>query len=785
MRLLTLLLTTQAPAALLINELQASNDATAADDAGDYDDWIELYNDGDEAVSLGGYALSDDLDGGGWTLPDDAALTVPAGGYLVLWADGEPEQGATHLDFKLSSDGEDLALIDPDGEVLDSVTFPAQREDLSQGRRASTGAWVWFDAPTPGAANGEGYAALCEPPTFSTERGLFSEAFSLTVSPADDADTVRYTLDGASPGESSPALSGALEIAGTAVVRAVSTRDDALPSDPVTHSYLFGEEGGLAVASLVMDPADLFGDEGIYTLFEQNLERPGHIAFFEPTGEVLGAAEVGVEIHGQTSATYAQKSLRVEASGEPIEADLFTGLVREDASSFNALILRNAGSDWSGAYLRDALAQGLAGDGLFETQAWRPAHLYINGEYWGIQHLRERHDERWLSSERGVDPDTVDLLHATASDLEEGNNAQVMHGDTGDYDAFVAWMKAADPSDPATLETAEAWIDVENFLSYAALAVALGNSDWPQNNKRFWRADPAGDYDGRWRWLPYDLDKTQGSAREASYPTLEHVLNETHGEGTAFPLLHLLAIEAFEQRFITRVCTLLATNLEPDRALEALAAYRAEIEPEMPREVQRWPDRGGMDEWYTSLDEVATFLEERPDYARGALHSVFGVKDEITVTVEVQGGGAVRVDRTADARDGWSGLYFVVDRPLHLEAVPDPGYAFAGWEGLEADGAEGELSLDADRTVRATFEVDIGAPDSDEPRGDTAAPSSDSDDDDSGAGDSAAGDTDGGSAASPSEGGCGCREGSGSAAWLLLLAPLLLRRRGLAGLPRR
>ncbi|MBK8706059.1 MAG: lamin tail domain-containing protein [Saprospiraceae bacterium] len=44
---------------VVINELMASNSATAADNAGEFDDWIELYNKSANAINLSGYYLSD------------------------------------------------------------------------------------------------------------------------------------------------------------------------------------------------------------------------------------------------------------------------------------------------------------------------------------------------------------------------------------------------------------------------------------------------------------------------------------------------------------------------------------------------------------------------------------------------------------------------------------------------------------------------------------------------------------------------------------------------------
>ncbi len=143
-----------AESALFINEFMASNYATLADENGEFDDWIEIYNGTDADVDLGGYYITDDLaDATKWQIPTgDSATIIPAGEYLILWADKQPDQGVLHVDIKLGSGGEDLGLFDPDGTSIDEYTFGPQIADISEGRDAG-GEWVTYESPTPGASN--------------------------------------------------------------------------------------------------------------------------------------------------------------------------------------------------------------------------------------------------------------------------------------------------------------------------------------------------------------------------------------------------------------------------------------------------------------------------------------------------------------------------------------------------------------------------------------------------------------------------------------------------------
>ena len=150
-------------AAPRINEFLASNRLGLVDEDGEYSDWIELHNPDPQPVSLAGYRLTGDpRHEGGWTFPD---VTLAPGAYLVVFASGKNRAdpgGRWHTDFRLSTEGEYLGLIAPDGRTVVSEfapAYPPQFEDVSFGLGAGGGAWSFFATPTPGAANGAGNRA--------------------------------------------------------------------------------------------------------------------------------------------------------------------------------------------------------------------------------------------------------------------------------------------------------------------------------------------------------------------------------------------------------------------------------------------------------------------------------------------------------------------------------------------------------------------------------------------------------------------------------------------------
>lgn len=140
---------------LRINEFMASNSSSVADEYGEYDDWVEIYNSTSTRVWLGSLFLSDELGSPGkYNFPPE--YLYPDDFYLV-WLDGQPEQGENHASFKISKVGEKIRLSSQPSEgfaILDSLTFGPQLTDVALGRSTDGGMeWMAFGQPTPGYSN--------------------------------------------------------------------------------------------------------------------------------------------------------------------------------------------------------------------------------------------------------------------------------------------------------------------------------------------------------------------------------------------------------------------------------------------------------------------------------------------------------------------------------------------------------------------------------------------------------------------------------------------------------
>ena len=240
-----------APLTVFINEWLADNLTTLTDPAdGQFEDWFELYNPTTNAVDVGGYYLTDNLTNKfQFQIPNNGHYVIPAGGYLLVWADNESGQNSTnradlHASFALAKGGEAIGLFAADGTTIDSITFGAQTTDVTEGRFPNGAANIYtFATPTPRAANVLPNTA----PTLaaiSNRVVTLGQTLTLTAVGSDGdspAQTLSYTLGTAPGGVSIGLFSGVLTwtptVAPATNTISVIVADSGTPSLTSTQSF--------------------------------------------------------------------------------------------------------------------------------------------------------------------------------------------------------------------------------------------------------------------------------------------------------------------------------------------------------------------------------------------------------------------------------------------------------------------------------------------------------------------------------------------------------------------
>jgi hypothetical protein len=164
---------------VVINEFMASNTRTLLNCGRLYDDWIELFNTSSNAVDLSGYYLTDNLTNATkWPFPQ--STFIGPRGYLLVWADDQLCADAdVHAAFKLGAGGEQIGLFAPDGRLIDGITFPNQKDDVSYGRWPDGAGSTFFSMDQPTPRGGNALAATNPPPRFSATAAVANDVITI------------------------------------------------------------------------------------------------------------------------------------------------------------------------------------------------------------------------------------------------------------------------------------------------------------------------------------------------------------------------------------------------------------------------------------------------------------------------------------------------------------------------------------------------------------------------------------------------------------------------------
>lgn len=579
------------------------------------------------------------------------------------------------------------------------------------------------------------------PPDFSRQAGFYSEPFLLRIESDIKNAKIFYTLDGSFPTRESneyhqPLLinRGLLEtdqfpIATTVRSKLYTEGFDEVSPD-VTQSYFVGDQSvlsSLPIVSMTIDPDFLFDREtGLYVSgnYQQRglkWERPAHIEFFESTKGLGFNNSVNIRIHGVESRHLPQKSFRIYANvdydeNERIVYEIFPNYKKqlngEPVNEFETILLRNSGTDHYRTMFRDAFVQTLAEQTTLDTQGYRPAVLYLNGEYWGIYNIRERIDEYYIRNHYHINPDEVVILEYVANIGLVGNPGAVR-----EYLNLYDFISAHDICNEEVYEEIGRIVDLDNFVDYQVIQIYSANMDWPQNNNVFWRKKVS-DYDpvmpdgldGRWRWILFDFDFAFHNY------SLNLMTFATRDDQSAFLLRSLVKNENFRIKFLNRFADLLNTSFSATILINKIEEMQSVIEMEISRHIDRWSLPESLDDWHANIQNKKDFANYRPEVMKEHLIQYFDLDGtyEITLLVDSEKGfvSINSIDIIEETHgvinpELWSGTYFK-DIPIIINAKPFPGFRFVRWESSQGQIFSDQQINDTfyeDVTLRAIFEA--------------------------------------------------------------------------------
>jgi len=699
-------------AQVVINEICPANaDVKYDPQFFNFSPWVELYNAGSASVNVTGYYLSDDAgQKTKWRIPSGAGTTIPAHGYLVIWCDDL--NNGFHTNFSLKSEGEEVILSNAAGASVDQRTFPTQYTNVSYGRTSDGGtSWNYLITPTPGAANNSSAASVpVDEPLFSLLAGRYNGTKSLSLAHADQGVSIRYTTDGTEPTATSTEFSAQVSVNKTMTVKAKAFRTGFLPSKTVTRTYFVSEHTfSLPVISISTTPDYLWNNTiGIYTdgtngktgnchdtpvNWNQDWDRHAVFEFFDKAGSPIVNQEVDIRIGGACSRNMPQKSFVIKArdmyGDNHIRHHFFDS---KNITEFGGFILRNSGNDFNVTHFRDAMLQSLTIDQMdVDYMAYQPTIFYLNGQYWGIQNLREKIDGDYIESNYGYKKDQIDLLETWENALE------------GTPDYWVNYKNALssmDRSTPEAFDFIDEHIDVEEYINYLVTEIYYANTDWPGNNIKFWRPRTG---DGKFRWILWDTDFGFGLYTNMSYPTHPTLSFATDPDNTGWPnpaasTLHIRMVlenPEFRSRFIKRFNAAMNTTFSTSRVDQVITEFANRIKPEITYHKQRWG--GALGDWNYEVQRLRDFSTARNQFMRSHMASFFGLGSSVrmSVTASPSGSGNFKLngivaDQPMTEQEYFQGLDYTV------EALPEPGYKFSHWNVTKRESTSISLAAQGD-----------------------------------------------------------------------------------------
>ena len=695
---------------LVINEILATNSETNSDENGDYDDWFEVYNFGNETLNLKDYYFTDDKDKPfKWQITSDDNYYIAPGEFVLFWCDNEPNEGDLHTNFKLLSSGEFVGIYTIENVLVDGIEFNEQTTGISYGRYPNGGLNLYiFTTPTPQGSNSDiGFNGSLSIPESDVQGGFYNSVQHVKLSTSDDDCDIYYTTDFSEPTTQSNLYTSPISVNTTTILRVAAFKTGYIQSPVLSLSYIFSRENyENPVISIVANQKDLTGGQGILNGAD-NIEIPATMEYLV-NGKTVFTSGMGVKLHSKKS--NKQYSMRFYARSRYgnswFKFPFFDNMA---PNKFKRLIIRNSGNDCvqiktGNTHFRDQLIQRMANkftDNSIVSES-KPVNVFFNGEYFGLYNLRERVDEYFVET-HFPEQEEYDLLERA---FGFPGNRNAIEGNWDRWNEILNFVDVeGDMSNNDDYQIAKEKIDIENFTDYWVTEVIMGNYDWLSNNIKF--IVPA---EGKSRWIYWDTDHGIGykysNYGNPNWNTLEWSLTFSDrawslGQNNRI-VRNLLNNPDYKEYFIKRLCYHL--NLfTPQNINPLIDSVKQLYTNDLQYHVQKWGNSIG--QWNENIENVKQYVADRSDFVFQHAKEFFDLDDpvNIEITVEPKMAGVVYFGDTTVALKEFNGRIFP-GLQYYIEAKPKSMYKFVGWEGISSDTNFANINITGNMVIKAKFE---------------------------------------------------------------------------------
>ena len=563
------------PFDVFINEISSNNRNRIINGYGNYSDWIEFYNSGENEVDLSGFGLSNEFYiPFKWRFPNNSIIFP--GEYLIVFAsDNKSNNKELHLNFKLQKNGESLFFSDSNFNLIEKIDIPSLEEDETYGRDEKHEFKKMI--PTPGYKN----KILISSPIFSNHSGFYNKDFYLSLSTSEQYE-IYYTTDGSDPLNSKtsqiyehPILiydrteepniyseygeneNSSISISiGTnykpplypldkaMVVRAVSKNSYGISK--VVDNIYFVTTGNLSIyknytiVSIITNPDNLYDpDKGIYVTGNRYLkwlkeehnqgetvpndilnyfcrgpdwEREANIKIFEK-GNISVEQNMGIRIKGSSSRGNPGKSFNLIAKKKYGLKDIEANIFPENKNIDGKLI-----NKYSSLSLLCINSKSRFRNEFATKIIHNRIDLTTTDMKNGIVFLNGEYFGMYVITEKFTD-DFIESYYNIPKNnvalIKDGTNEE---GQEEEYINYVSFLKEYSKKDLREKQYYDVVsnIDIDSLIEHYAVGLYLATFDWPNHNYGAWRnmgekIDNNKYSDGKWRFITFDLETTMGN----------------------------------------------------------------------------------------------------------------------------------------------------------------------------------------------------------------------------------------------------------------------------------
>lgn len=686
--------------AQVINEVCPSNTEIRSDFISGYIDWLELYNPTDALINLEGYTLSDTFSSPDkWTFP---SINLNSADYVTLTAEEDPTI-ISRIGFSFPRKGATLYMFSPAGELVDSIAYPDMQPNDSFGLVDSQ--YYYFDVPTPGGANDTetGFKGYANTPSINFTSGAYPSGTNIAMTSVLPDETIYYSYNGMDP-ESEFLYESPISLDQTRSIRAIAQADSMINSPSVYRTYFINQLHDLPIVNIGVDSLKLFDEEtGIFMIGFDAIPIPPYIGanfwrdkevhvfyeYFDSDFKLEDAMNCHIETFGGIGSRWrALKSIQLRGK-ETYDQTYFSSnyFEEKELDKFRRLVLRNGGNDFCNTCMKDAaLHNYFIRSGLnVDLLAYNPVVVYINGNYLGIQNMREKADRYYIQSNYDLDPDEVNLLGQATLDVIDGEA-------TG----FIVLNNYANSQNLAE-EIHYNWVndhlDINSFVDYFLIQLFVNNRDWPNNNLKLWNAEGQ----EKWRYICYDLDVSlkYNDVGLIEQQSLAYILTLVETNPHVQLLDALLDNLEFQRYFINRYCDLLNTTFDFDAIYESILEQKQKVENDMGMHYAKWC--GSIAVWHERFNGQKGFLEERELVIHNELSQVFELPTAVSLTIDVfpEDAATVQLNSLSLNEFPFEGSYFNTNK-IDLTGVLKMNQIFKYWKNLRTNERRYDLRIQVD-----------------------------------------------------------------------------------------